>query len=124
MPNNGDRKQPIDMMARFAQNAAAKQQMDELLRLRQQNAGFAKEKDNMLLTIAILVDRLGGQAAIGKPEWQFCLDWAAGKIVLDAEQNQLSTTFKVRRVDVQVQEPAPTDGSPEAAPGVESASQS
>jgi hypothetical protein len=98
-----------------------KQQLDELLALRQEKTSFVQEKDNMLMTIAILVYRLGGKVVIGIPERDFMMDWLAGKIVLDAEQSVAlsATIFSVRRMsDVQIQDTADADEGPGAsAPG-------
>lgn len=58
----------------------------EIAQIQAQNAKFEQEKDNMLCTIACLVQRLGGMVVIGQQDAETINLWRDNKIELKVEQ--------------------------------------
>lgn len=67
-------------------------QIDPLVVLKTQ---FEQEKDNMLCTIACLVERLGGTVVIGQSDAEVINMWREHKIVL-----------RVQQIDIQMGHPS------------------
>lgn len=76
-----------------------KQALDEIVGLRnsanimmQKLNQYSQAKDNMTMTIAILVMKLGGQVKIGKEDAQLIMDWRSNRLLLSITQDPTGVT--------------------------------